>query len=257
MTDTDAKRVKQTIASSLEQAKLEGKLRTERVREIVREAVSEAMGEIKEGSDETGSLMRDALYTVVTGLKDQSENIKDNVQSSIEGGLEAINLVRRKRLEQAEKQAKALQAEIEAGETELQTEIDDVLIALQENTDTLDDKTQSIVKDVLNNVKDTEEVQLMQKRYAQLRTQLAVLRANLSARYGDKFEDIQQYIDEAKAWYERVSPQLEEASETVQAKEANFQKQLASAGKSLAKKGENIKQTLKELWNSSRDALNK
>ena len=62
------------------------------------------------------------------------------------------------------------------------------------------DKSEEI-KSALNStvatIKDSEEVTLMKKRYAQLQAQLAIVKANLGERYGESAENVKQYLDEA------------------------------------------------------------
>jgi uncharacterized damage-inducible protein DinB len=93
----------------------------------------------------------------------------------------------------------------------------------------------------------------MQKRFAQLKAQLAVVQANLAARYGERYEDVQKHLDDAKSWYDRTQPQAEVVADQVKQKRTEFENKLGEAGAALARKEQRVKQLLKELWQSITD----
>ncbi|MEO0458822.1 MAG: histidine kinase [Cyanobacteria bacterium P01_A01_bin.114] len=243
--------VQDQITANLNQAKQEGQLRADRIKSIVAQAVSETRTELAAGSQEVGSLVKDVVSTVVDTLQDRGETLKEDVQAAIEGTLDALNQTRREKISAAETQMKQLQAAIETEETALQSELDSALTSLGDQPSQRSEQVKGAIAAAVETVRDSEEAQLMQKRYAQLRTQMAILKANLAARYETGHENAQQYLDEAKSWYERVSPKLEATSDTVSKKRTAFEKQMTNAGKALAQKEVSLKQTLKELWQSS------
>ncbi|NEP15876.1 MAG: histidine kinase [Leptolyngbya sp. SIO4C1] len=250
-----AEPVKSRVAADLEQAKQEGQLRAERIKSIVSQAVGEASREVQAGSKEVIPLVRDAIATVVETLQERGETLKEDVQAAIEGALEVINQTRREKISAAEAEVKQLQAAIESEETAMQSEMDEALTTVEAAASERSEQVKGAVKDAIETVKNSEESQLMRKRYAQLRTQIAILKANLSAQYSERQEDVQHYLDEAQSWYERMGPTLDSTSATVQQQYFAFEKQLAEAGKALAKKERSLKQTLKELWRSASETF--
>jgi hypothetical protein len=90
----------------------------------------------------------------------------------------------------------------------------------------------------------------MKKRYAQLQAQLSVLQANLSARYGERYDEVKKHLDDAKTWYERSQPKAEAAAEQVKQKRIEVEHKLGEAGAALARREQRVKQLLKELWHS-------
>lgn len=242
--------IKEQVTADIEKAKEEGKLRSERVKEIVKAAVSQAVGEFKEGSVEIRTIAKDAVSAVIENLKERGGEIKEEVTASIEGAIEAISSARRQSIAKTQDEVKKLQAQIDAEETELQTQLDTVLMDIEETGKDTSSETKASIESAINTIKDSEEVSLLRKRYAQLQTQLAIIQANLSARYGERYEEVKTYLDDAKTWYERAQPKAEVVAEQVKEKRTNFETKLGEAGTALAKKEQRVRQLLKELWQS-------
>jgi hypothetical protein len=243
--------IKDKITADLQKAKSEGQLRSERIREIVQSAVSQARAEIKEGSVEIRSLVREAVSTVIENLKDRGGEIKEDVAASIEGAIEGVSSARRDAIAKTKEEVKQLQSQIDREETQLQEEIDGALVEIEKKESDRPSNIKAAIASAIDTIKNSEEVALMQKRYAQLQAQLAVLRANLAARYGEQEGEIQQHLDEAKSWYDRTQVQAEATAETVKQKRAKFEAQLGEAGTAAAKKERQLKQRLRELWQSA------
>ncbi|HEY9632252.1 MAG TPA: histidine kinase [Coleofasciculaceae cyanobacterium] len=246
--------VKDQITADLQKAKQEGKLRSERIREIVQSAVAQATSEFKEGSTEIRSVVKDAVSTVIDNLKDKGEEIKEEITASVEGAIEGIASLRRQSIAKSQDEVKQLQAHIDTEEKKLQEEIDSALIEIEKaESDNKSPQIKTALESAVNTLKDSEEVSLMKKRYAQLQAQLAVIQANLAARYGDRYEDARKHLDDAKKWYDQAQPQAEVVADQVKHKRAEFENKLGEAGAALARKEQRVKQLLKELWQSITD----
>lgn len=240
--------LKTQITEDLQKAKEEGKVRSERIREIVQSAVSQASSEVKEGSGEIRLLIKESVSTVIENLKERGEELKEEITASIEGAIEGFSRSRRQSIAKTQSQVKLLQAQIDDEESELQNQIDQALVDLERTeTDTSPDIKTSLDA-AINSIKDSEEVGLMRKRYAQLQAQLAVLQANLAARYGERGDEVKKHLDDAKTWYERAQIQAEVTAEQVKEKSSEFDNKLSEAGAALAKKEQRVRQLLKELW---------
>ena len=88
-----------------------------------------------------------------------------------------------------------------------------------------------------------------------MQAQLAIVRANLAARYGGDGDNVQTFLNDAKTWYEKSRPQGEEVVSQVKDKHSDMETKLAEAGTSLAKKERQLKQKLRELLLSTADWL--
>jgi hypothetical protein len=249
--------VKTKITADLEKAKEEGKLRSDRIREIVQAAVSQATLELKEGSTEIRSVVRDAVSTVIENIKGKGEEVKEEVTASIEGAIQGISSARRKTIAKNQAEIEHLQTRIDAEEKELQEEIDGLLTDIEETGKGKPPGIQASIESAINSLKDTEEVSLLQKRYAQLKTQLAILQANLATRYGERYEDARKHLDDAKTWYERAQPQAEVVADQVKQKRTEFENKLGEAGTALAQREKRVKHLLKELWETVIDKHDK
>ena len=246
--------IKTKITDDLQKAKQEGKLRTERIREIVQAAVSQTSSEFKEGSGEIREIVKEAISTIIDSFKEKGGEIKEEITASIEGVIDGITHAKRSSIAKTQAELKQLQAQIDAEETELQDQIDNALADIEETGKDTSPHIKASIESAINSLKDSEEVSLMKKRYAQLQAQLAVLQANLSARYGERYEDVKKYLDDAKTWYERSQPKAEAAAEQVKQKRIEFETKLGEAGAALARKEQRVKQLLQELWHSITDS---
>lgn len=247
--------LKTQITEELQKAKEEGKVRSERIREIVKSAVSQATSELKEGSGEIRLIIKDAVSTVIDNLKEKGEELKEEVTASIEGAIEGFSSSRRQSIAKTQAEVKQLQAQIDNEENELQTQIDKALIDIEATGQEASPSIKTSIEAAINSLKDTEEAALMRKRYAQLQTQLAVLQANLAARYGERGEEVKKHLDDAKTWYERAHIQAESTAEQVKDKRAEFEIKIGEAGTALAKNEKRVKQLLQELWKAVTDGF--
>lgn len=241
---------KDKIFNSLQQAKQAGQLKVESIRDIVRKAVSEATSEVKEGKTEINSLVQEAIAAVVEIYQDKKGEIKEEVTASIEGAIEGISHVRRESIAKTQSEIQTLQIEAEKQEEELQQEIDGALENVKTNSQDRSEQVKEAIISAIDSVKNSEEVALLQKRYAQLKAQLAIVQANLSSRYGENYNDVGKYLDEAKSWYEKARENPEVFTGKIEAKQQEFEQKLGETGVAIAKKEKQVKQLLRELWQS-------
>ncbi|MFE4106243.1 histidine kinase [Almyronema epifaneia] len=248
--------IKTRIQADIEQAKTTGKLRGDRLKEIVRSAVAQATAELKEGTQEMRVVFKDAIVAVVEAFRDRGSDLKSDVEASLEGGLEAISQRRRQFIAQTQAEIEQLQTKIANEEKAIEVEAEEILDDVQlTTTQESSSDLKAAIAEAIATVKNSEEANLLQKRYAQLQTQLSILQANLAARYGERYEEIKQHLDKANSWYEGIRPQGEEISSNVQAKHSEFQQKMAEAGKALARKEQDIKRKLQALWQASASVL--
>jgi len=247
------KNIKEQIQTDLKQVKETGQLRTERIREIVKAAVSQLSSELKAGSSEIRFLVKDAVSAVVENFQDKGAEIREEVTASIEGALEGVNSKRHNSIVQTQVELKKLQAQLDNEEEQIQQEVDGILAEIEQSGNDKTDDTKNAIAAAINGIRDSDEVSLLKKRYAQLQAQLSIVRANLAARYGGRDGEVKDYIDEAKHWYDQARPKAEAVATEVDEKRSQLEDKLGEAGSALAKKERQIKQTLRELLLSTAD----
>jgi hypothetical protein len=238
------------ILLALKQAKQQGQLRVEKIREIVRNAVMQTIAEEKEGRKEISSLMQDAVSATIEVFQEKGGEIKEEITASIEGAIEGIESIKGQRNCQDRLKIQELESKIDAARSELQQEINGALVHLKQTQTGRSEKVKLSVEAAINNVLNSEEVALLQKRYAQLKAQLAIVQATLTAKYGGSFEDIKHHLDDTKNWYEKAKKDPEVFTNTVDKQRIEFENKLGEAGVAIAQKEQQIKQVLQELWKS-------
>ena len=241
---------KEKIINNLQQAKQAGQLKTENIRDIVQKAVSEATAEVKEGRTEVVSLVQEAIAAVIEIYKDKKGEIKEEVTASIEGAIEGLSNARREAIADTQSEIQTLEVKVVEQEEELQQEIDSALESLETTSKDKSEQVAAAVTEAIRNVRNSEEVALLQKRYAQLKAQLAIVQANLSNRYGENYGDVNQYLEDAKAWYKKARENPEEYTGKIKISHQEFEDKLGKAGVAIAKRERQAKQLLQELWKS-------
>lgn len=242
--------IKEQITTDIKQAKEAGQLRADRIREIVKAAVLQVTSEFKAGSTEVRTIVKEAVSTVVDNLQDKSSEIKEEVTASIEGAMEAVNSKRHEVIAKTQAEIKQLQAKLDNEEDELQQEIDGILAEV-EQTGKENANTKTAVDSAVHGIKNSDEAALLNKRYAQLQAQLAIVRANLAARYGGRGEEVKGYLDEAKNWYEKARPQAEVVAQQVAQQRSQLEDKMGEAGSAVAKKERQVKLILRELLSTA------
>ncbi|AFW93643.1 hypothetical protein ANA_C10851 [Anabaena sp. 90] len=247
------KNVKEQIQLDLRQAQETGQLKSERIREIVKSAVSQVGSEFQEGSHELRNLVNDAVSTVVDNLQEKGSEFREGVVASIEGAMEAISLKKHSDIVKTQTEIKQLQAQLDREEEELQAEIEGILTKIVETSQDKSADTKIAIDSAIDSIKDSEEIGLLKKRYAQLQAQSAIVRANLSARYSGSDQEVQDYLNEAKQWCDKSHPKAESITAQVKESYSALEKKLTDAGAVIAKKERQLKQTLRELLLATAD----
>ena len=202
---------KEKIINKLQEAKKAGELKRENIKDIVQTAISETKSEFQSGRAEISSLIQEAIAAVVEVFQDKQGELKEETESE-----------------------------------QLQQEIDGALEDIKTNSQDKSVQVKEAIDRAVENIKNSEEVALLQKRYAQLKAQLAIVQANLSSRYGENYNDASKYLAEAKAWYEKAREHPEVFTDKIEAKQQEFEKKLGDTGTAIAKKERQAKQLLKK-----------
>lgn len=243
------------IKHDLKKAKSEGQLRSQRVQEIVRAAMTEAMAEVRSGTREVKPVLQDVVSSVLDSLSHRVQDTQEDMAESIRGLIEGISASKRQTIAGLEQQVQQLQVQIDQEEQEMQSHMDVTLAELEDASQKSPEDVRSAIRTTIEGFKDSEEMALMKKRYAQLRAQLSILRANIASRYGGQFEEVEHHLESAKQWYANAKAQATEASHSgektmLEQKQAEFEARMGEAGTAIARKEQAIKQRLRELWHT-------
>ncbi len=245
--------IKEQIQADLQQAKATGQLKTERIREIVKAAVSQVGAEFKDGSIELRNLVKDAVSAVIETFQEKGSEIKEEVTASIEGVLAGVNNKRHEAISQTHSELQKLQSQLDSEEEKLQHEVNIILADIGDSSQDKSTQAKQAIAAAIHSIQNSEEVTLLQKRYAQLQAQLAIIKANLAARYGGRDRDVQSYLDEAKNWYNQARPQAEAIVSQVEEKRSQMEDKIGAAGAAIARKEHQVRQILRELFLATAD----
>ncbi len=247
--------VKEKISTDLKQAKEVGQLRTDRIREIVQAAVSQVASELKTGSSELRSLVKDAFTSAISGVQESGEHLRDDVNASVEGVIDGISRARQAKISETELEVKRLQAQLDAEEDQLDKDVEEGLEGLKEASQDMSAEVREQIEQTIETIRNSEEVGLLKKRYAQLQTQAAILRANLAARSESYYDRAQDHLEDAKTWYQQTRPKAEVAKEQADQKVTELEDKLGEAGSALAKRERQVRGLLRDLLKQATDSL--
>jgi hypothetical protein len=245
--------VKERITADLQRAKAEGGVRAERIREIVQAAVSQAVAELKAGTIEIRTIAKDAIAAVTETLGETGKTATDEITASVEGVVDGISQSKREAIAETQTQIQQLEAKVAEQEQLLESDVDGALTVIEDEANhSSHSQFKTLIDAAVNAIKDREEFDVLRRQHAKLKAQLAILDANLAARYGERYDEVKQHLDNAKVWYDHAKENVEASgTDPVQKKQAEFETKLGEAGTALAQKERQVKQRLKELWQTA------
>jgi len=103
-------------------------------------------------------------------------------------------------------------------------------------------------------VRESEEMGLLRKRYAQLEAHASLLKVRLAAEKEATYNQAQAYLDEAKVWYARAK---KEAGKEVGQKITDIEKHIDETKVALKKKAKEARQEIANLLNRAADIVKK
>ena len=110
--------------------------------------------------------------------------------------------------------------------------------------DALIEQTDKQIQTYKTDIKESEEIALLRKRYAQMQAQAALLQAQLAEQSKSAYEQANTYLDEAKVWYERSK---EHGEKTIDKTMTAMEKHISEAQKMLKQKNKDVRHKLSEL----------
>ncbi|HEY9664730.1 MAG TPA: histidine kinase, partial [Allocoleopsis sp.] len=227
-------------------------LRADRIRQIVQDAIAEAAVELKAGSVELRSIAKEVISTVAEIIGSREKEAQEGISASVEGLIEGMSQHKREAIAEKQTQIQQLQSEVDHEEQKLEADINGALMEIETSAKQEPDHMRSVIENVVQSIKDREEFTSLMEQVAKLRTKLAVLDANLAARYGERYEEVKRHLDQAKVWYDTAKAKAEESGvDPVQQKQTEFETKMGEVGTAVARREKQIKQRLKELWQTA------
>lgn len=243
--------VKERISADLERAKAEGNLRTERIRSIVRDAIAQAGAEVKGGVGEVGAIAREAIAAVIGTLGERGKELREDITASVEGVVDGIRDRRESAIAETQTQIDQLQTTVDVETQQIEAEVEGALVEMQKEVNQAPNSLRETVENAIKSIKERKEFAALQQQAARLRAQLAVIDANLAARYGDRYEEVKQHLDDAKSWYEKTKTDVAATgTDPIERRRASFETKMGEVGTAIAQKEERVKELLKELWHT-------
>ena len=246
--------VKQKVITNLEKAKEEGQVRSEHIQEIVRDAVGLAIAELKEGTNEIGSIVKEAISNVVSDLKGSGKETTERITASIEGAIEASTSERQQAIAQKRAKLMEIQELLDQQQQELEQEISGILIDIN-SADSTDSAASDLeaINIAINTVQERQESGILEEQYLKLKSQLASLDRKLATRYGDRYGEIKQQLEkklaETKVWYDQKRIEADASGKIhILQKQAEIEDNLGKLGLEAARKEQEVTKRLQELW---------
>lgn len=247
--------LKERLTDDLKRAKAEGSLRADRIRAIFRQAVAQALHEVEAGSTEVRHVARDAMQTAFDQIRGTAQTTEEEMSAALEGTVEGIVERQQRTIAATQTQIQQLQTEAEQAQTQLQSDVEGALTEIEQSSGQVSSDLQEWVRQRAQALRDTEGFAVLMEQYAKLKAKLAVLDANLAARYGERYEEVKDHLDQAKIWYDKARVQAEDKGITpVEETQVGMEQRFSELGAAAARRERAIKTRLQELWESIKHA---
>ena len=241
--------VKDKITTNLDKAKSQGKIRAEHIREIVKDAVAQTVAELKEGSSEISLIVKDAISTVIADLQENGKENSEKITASIEGAIAGSTYQRQQEISERRERLLAIQTQLDEQQEELDRESRSIMMDIKAVE--LPDTNSEEINLAVSTYQEHQELGILQAQYIKLKSQLANIDEMLADRYGDRYQEIKQQWEKAKTWYDQKKVEAKASGAIpLQQKQAEIENNLGELGSLAARKEEQIKQSLKEIWES-------
>lgn len=182
-------------------------------------------------------------------MGEKGRESKEEIAASIEGAIEGLTHRQQEAIAQNQARLEQLQAEVDVQQKELETEINGALVEIEATGQESPNTLRSTIENAVNAIKERKELALLQQQYTKVKAQLVALDEKLTNRYGDRYDEVKQQLENAQIWYETKKAEVEAGgTDPVQQKQAEIENNASKAGSVVAQKEREVKQQLKELW---------
>jgi hypothetical protein len=244
--------IKERVTKDLKKARSEGGLRTERIREIVKNAVAQAATELKEGTHELRLLLKDAMAAVVENLGENDKVVKEEIAASLEGAIAEVDHSLLEAVSVTPSNDDRPQTPDNSVEQRLDVEGGGVLAEIEATEKEDRTELKSLIESFIQALREGKPSASLQQVYHRLQEQWSKWDAQLADRYGDRYQQAKQRWEIAQGWYAETKVKIEAGEpDLLQQKQTDFEAKLVEVGVFLAKKEQQLKQQIKELWQTT------
>jgi hypothetical protein len=244
-----SKQIKDRITDNLEQVKGEGKLRSDNIRGHISDAASLTVTELKEGTVQMRSILKDALAAVIAELKDTGSEIPDQITTSLENAIEESTRYRQQAIASLQAKMHEIQTQVDEKQRQLDMDFNDTIVDIKATEIEDDSQINTAIDTAIKNVKERQESEMLKQKYLDLKFQLANLDSKLAARYGDRYGEVKQQLDNIKVLYDRAKGESETSGITpVQSKQIEIERKLIKFASVVAITEQEIVHYIQELW---------
>lgn len=244
-----SKQIKDRITDNLEQVKGEGKLRSDNIRGHLSDAALLTVTEIKEGTVQMRSILKNAIAAFVAEIKDTGSEIPDKITTSIESAIEESTRYRQEAIASLQAKMHDIQTQVDEKQRQLDIDFNDTIVDIKATEIEDDSQLNTAIDTAVNNVKERQESEMLKQQYLNLKFQLANLDSKLVARYGDRYADVKQQLDGVKALYDQAKIEAESKGITpVQSKQTEIERKLSKFASTVAIAEHEIVEYLQQLW---------
>ncbi len=244
-----SKPIKEHITNNIDKAKGEGKLRSENIRSIITDAASLTASEIKEGTERMRTIVKDAITAAIADVKDTSSEIPEKVTTSIEHAIEESTRYRKEAIESLQAKMHEIQAQIDERQHQLDRDIEETIVDVKATEVDESSKLNDAIDTAVKNVKERDAVTSLKQQYLDLKFQLANLDAKLASRYGNRYSEVKQQLENVKTLYDRAKAEAEASGVTpVQAKQTEIERKLSRFASAAAIAEHEIVKYIQEIW---------
>jgi hypothetical protein len=244
-----SKPIKEHLTENIDKAKGEGKLRSENIRGIVADAASLTAAEIKEGAERMRTIVKDAITSALADVKDTSSEIPEKVTHSIENAIEESTRYRKEAIASLQAKMQEIQAQIDERQRQLDMDIEDTIVDVKATEVDDSSKLNAAIDKAVNNVKEREETTSLKQQYLSLKFQLANLDAKLAERYGNRYSEVKQQLENVKTLYDKAKAEAEASGVTpIQSKQTEIERKLSRFASAAVIAEHEIVKYLQEIW---------
>ena len=217
-------------ADQVTRARITGlKLQVDQASKLLREKGQEAEVELRVIADRSDSALNAALAQVQTrsaALKDEAatryalvqtkaaalearialeiDNSPERAQQSLQDAKEYLQQAKDSAGKATAEKIAQLQDKVQAAQQAVREEAGNAKSRISALVISTEERIQAYGK----TIQESEEAKLLKKRYGQLEAKAALLKANLAAKTDATGKQAAAYLDESKAWYDSLKPQV-------------------------------------------------
>ncbi|AKG21852.1 hypothetical protein [Calothrix sp. 336/3] len=209
--------IKERLNADLGKVKEEGSLRSQKIKEIFQAAVTESVGEIKNGSGEILTILKDTTTVIVEYFKGKGQQAQADAMAAVEGAIAGINTDTTIRDS----------SELAKFQQQVQDEVNGALVIVSQPQENSSRSWKSLLLELFTAVK---------KRFLlTFNKECADLDRNLTEKYGDRYIKVKERWETAQTAYNATKENMgDRQTSPADQQQTELNDQAAKAGATVA-----------------------